>query len=425
MKITTNKINGSVILDHICTDKFKKARFSVTFSLPADIKYYAAGALLFPVSMRGTEEFADFASLCRRCDELYAADIADTASSRGGVLFRGLRAGMLDNKYAEDGVDILDGTMHVMSQIILAPVMSEKDIENEKLNAINRIKAQKNSAFRFAWQRFREIMMRDYPGTLSAETALNLLNALSKDDLEKYRQFMLEHANIEFFYCGEQSPESVTELIKKHFAPLLEKRDTFPLCGARFTSKEPKFIDETGNYSQSQLICGFSTDTIISDPDFYAAELANEIFGEGPVSKLFLNVREKKSLCYLCASDYNEIAGVLTVESGIDACDREKAQKEIFAQLSSLQRGNISDAELEAAKMAIYADCAEAEDHPEDHEEFSRLARVFGGPSTIDEYREGISKVKKDDIAAAARKWKLDTVYFLHGTQEEAEDERN
>ncbi|MBE6600281.1 MAG: insulinase family protein, partial [Ruminococcaceae bacterium] len=401
MKIITYKINESVILDHISTDKFKKARFSITFSLPADIKHYAAGALLFPVSMRATEEFPDFASLCRRCDELYAVDISDTASTRGGVSFRGLRAGMLDNKYAEDGVDILDGAMHIMSQIILAPVMSKKDIENEKLNAKNRIKAQKNSAFRFAWQRFREIMMKDYPGTLSAEDAISSIDALSKEGLEKYRRFMQEHANIEFFYCGEQSPERVTELIKKHFSPLLEKRKTLPLKPAKFTSKEPKYINEMGNYSQSQLICGFSSDTLISDPDFYAAELANEVFGEGPVSKLFLNLREKKSLCYLCASDYNEIAGVLTVESGIDARDREKAQKEIFAQLLSLQRGKISDAELEAAKMAIYADCAEAEDHPEDYEEFSRLARVFGGPSTIDEYREGISKVNKDDIAAA------------------------
>ena len=74
---------------------------------------------------------------------------------------------------------------------------------------------------------------------------------------------------------------------------------------------------------------------------------------------------------------------------------------------------------LEAAKQSIFSDCREAEDHPEDYEEFSRMARLFGGPSTIKEYRDGVAKVTKEQISRAAMKTQLDAVYFLRGELEE------
>ena len=52
------------------------------------------------------------------------------------------------------------------------------------------------------------------------------------------------------------------------------------------------------------------------------------------------------------------------------------------------------------------------------------MRHLFGGPSTIEEYRQGIMSVSREDIIAAAKKMTLDTVYFLKGTLGgEADDE--
>ena len=163
MELKTYNITPSVPLDYLGTDKFKKARFSVALSLPADSNNYSVGTLLFPTSMRGTESYENFAALCRRCDELYASDISDMASLRGGISMLGLRAQMLDNKYVSEkeraeGFDILDGVLGVMSEILFAPRLLDRHIENEKLNLINRIKAQVNDPFGFAMRRLREIV---------------------------------------------------------------------------------------------------------------------------------------------------------------------------------------------------------------------------------------------------------------------------
>ena len=46
------------------------------------------------------------------------------------------------------------------------------------------------------------------------------------------------------------------------------------------------------------------------------------------------------------------------------------------------------------------------------------MARVFGGPVDIEQYRRGIEAVKKEQISAVAQKAELDTVYFLRGELE-------
>ena len=70
---------------------------------------------------------------------------------------------------------------------------------------------------------------------------------------------------------------------------------------------------------------------------------------------------------------------MLTHGAGIDNDDRTAAVEEILRQLDEIRRGNITDAELEAARESIENDCRAAEDHPSDYEDFARIERLFGG----------------------------------------------
>lgn len=424
MELNTYKIRESVLLDHIRTDRFKKARFTVTFTLPADNENYAKAVLFLPTAMRATQKYPSFATLCRRCDELYAADIADMNSLRSGVCLVGLRAAMLGNEYINEddriaGFDVLDGVMEAMSQILLCPLLRDSDLETEKLNLINRINAQMNDPFTFGLRRLREIIMKDIQGVITADKAKEQAKKTDCRMLREFFETVLKRSKLEFFYCGSESAERVRALIEKHFSELLceKKRADIPKIPQR--QAQNIVVNESGAYGQSHLLMAFRSGTVLDDGDFYATELMNEIYGEGPISKLFLNVREKRSLCYFCGSGYDETNGIITVGCGINSRDREEAKAEILCQLDEIRKGNISDAELEAAKQSIFSDCREAEDHPEDYEEFSRMARLFGGPSTIKEYRDGVAKVTKEQISRAAMKTQLDAVYFLRGELEE------
>lgn len=70
--------------------------------------------------------------------------------------------------------------------------------------------------------------------------------------------------------------------------------------------------------------------------------MMNGVYGGSLTSKLFMNVREKMSLCYYASSGTERFKGVMVVSSGVDMDKYETARKEIMAQLEACRRGEIT-----------------------------------------------------------------------------------
>ena len=416
------KINDSVTLAHIKTEKFKKARLTVTFSTVADKEDSPKTSMLMPVSFLGTEKYPDFRSVCCRAEELYAADLSEMNTLCGCYQITGLCASMLNEEYIteadkENGFSVLEGVFEILSDIIKNPLMREKDTETEKANRINRIRSRQNEAFGYAKYRFLRAMLGDAPGGFPIGGEVSQVETYNSKILVEHHKKILESAPFEFFYCGTADAERIIELIEKYFGNIGGSRepvDYDPLLVAG----EAKKLEESGEYRQGNLLVGFRTATRLADKEYYATEVMNQIYGESPSSKLFMNVREKKSLCYFCGSHYDEEKGILVVGCGIDNSAYSEALSEILSQLEELKNGNITDDDILVAKESLESDCREAEDNPVDYENFGRVERLFGGPADIEEYRRGIMSVSREDIIAAAGRLTLDTVYFLKGDLE-------
>ena len=85
--------------------------------------------------------------------------------------------------------------------------------------------------------------------------------------------------------------------------------------------------------TQGKLGMGFAC----GSDDYAAALMGNTLFGGSSNSKLFLNVREKLSLCYYASSAYHRQKRLITVSSGIEFQNYQKAYDEIMAQLAAVQ----------------------------------------------------------------------------------------
>ena len=83
-----------------------------------------------------------------------------------------------------------------------------------------------------------------------------------------------------------------------------------------------KRIDEDMPVNQGKLVIGMRSGVTLHDPDYPAMLMFNEIFGGGVTSKLFMNVREKMSLCYYCSSSYTSVTGCMMVDSGVEPGER-------------------------------------------------------------------------------------------------------
>ena len=157
----------------------------------------------------------------------------------------------------------------------------------------------------------------------------------------------------------------------------------------------------------------------MEEPDIPALYVFNAVYGSGATSKLFMNVREKLSLCYYASSAVYLHKGIMLVSSGIEFDKLDAARDEILAQLDSVRRGEITDDELRSAKKSVASDLRAVQDSIGELEGFYLSQALDGldyGPAELAALAEDVTK---EDVQAIAESIECDLIYFLKGSGEE------
>ena len=144
-------------------------------------------------------------------------------------------------------------------------------------------------------------------------------------------------------------------------------------------------------------------------------QMLGVIFGGGMTSKLFQNVREKMSLCYSIDASYYGAKGILLVNAGIDFDKEAVTRQEILRQLEACRRGEISEAEMTAARQALLSSLRSVPDSPGSIENFTSTAALSGLIYSREGYMEALEQVTLADVVKCAKSVSLNTTYFLRG----------
>jgi predicted Zn-dependent peptidase len=172
--------------------------------------------------------------------------------------------------------------------------------------------------------------------------------------------------------------------------------------------------------SQAKLVLGMRTGEIKTQRQTRAARVFAALYGGTPFSKLFLNVREKLSLCYYCAARFDSATKLLYVDCGIEPANKEKAQAEILAQLKAIREGAFTDEELHETKLLMYNSLRSTRDSLSSIETWYLTRILRGQEESPEEDLAAIAEITREEVMEAAAKVTLDTVYFLTGEEEEA-----
>ena len=176
---------------------------------------------------------------------------------------------------------------------------------------------------------------------------------------------------------------------------------------------------------QGKLAIGYRTDITMGHPLASAMSLLNEIFGGSAASKLFLNVREKRSLCYHCSSSLDLYKGAIFVASGIRVENRAITEEAIRAEFEAMVRGDITKTEWEAAKRSREFACRQLSDHPASLCDFYMGRHLLGINETPEQRRAAFAAVTREQVAEAASHLREGAVFFLKGTLDDEEVEDN
>lgn len=423
-----NKINlsSSVSLSAIKTDKFKTGMIAFSLALPLSRELSAYNLLLSGVLRRGTASFPSMADLNKRLDELYASSVEIKTSRLGKNEVFIISAEMLDNAFVTDGTDVLEGVVHLISEVLLHPKLEdgsfpEKTLLHEKSNVCDAIKAEMNNPKLYAADRCAELMRRNDPEFPTLASLLDNVTAADSSTLFEHYKNLIEMTALNIFYIGSEDIVRVSEIIKKYFSSFNGKKPLLnPILPQKLIDKRD--VSEPFEVSQGKLCLGFRSNAVCSDDKYFAAVLFNEIFGGSPASKLFINVRERLGLCYYCSSSYDSYSGNITVSSGINVDTVEQTRAEILAQLDNMKKGNISDVELTAAKKSVSHWYRQIYDYPPDLFAFYSTRSMLGIDASPEDYLKKFDEVTREQIIDIAKEVELDTVFFLQGTLDSQDD---
>lgn len=421
--VQTMEIRPGVVLRHIQDSRFKQAAFSVQFLRPMTAQEAGLNALIPAVLLRGCEGYPDLQRITEKLDDLYGASVGTLVRRIGDYQSMGLYCGFIEDRFALRGDRILAPVLSFVRQLLLAPLVEDggfcrEFVESEKRNLISVIDSERSDKRAYAASQLLKIMCRaDSFGVprLGEKEPVQLIDHRSA--YEHY-QMLLRESPLELFYVGAASVETVAELLRPEFARL--QRDSKPLpAQTGFCNVPGQEAVEAQQVAQGKLCLGFVTPITSRDPRFAAMQVMNTIFGSGMTSKLFMQVREKLSLCYAIGSGYYGSKGILTVSAGIDSSQQEKAREAIFAQLEACKQGDISQDELLAAKESILSGLRAVYDSPGAMESFFSTAAISGLDRTPETYAAQIRAVRAEDVVEAAKTVCFHSAFFLKGEDHE------
>ena len=431
MEYTRNELMPGVFLTHLRSDKFKTACMSVNLLTQLQRETAAMNALIPQVLRRGTSRYSDMEQLSRRMDELYGTAIEPTIRRIGEIQCLGFFASFPEGEYLPGGEKLLSEAAALMAELLLSPatrggLLLPDYVESEKEKLLDLIRSRVNEKRGYALSRCIEEMCCYEDFAVSRFGSETEAENIHYKKLTKHYRHLLQSCPVELFYCGKAPYKQVKSVLKDVFSAMPRGEIDYDIgTDVRMNAVEDhiRYVEEEMDVGQAKLVMGFRMGECMDEPDIPAIYVFNAVFGSGANSKLFMNVREKLSLCYYASSAVLIKKGLMLVSSGIEFEKYEEAKNEILAQLDAVRTGNITPEELETAKRSVSSELRSAMDSQGELEGFWLSQAMEGLDYGPMELAELIEDVTKEDVMAIANSIELDLIYFLKGTDTEETDD--
>lgn len=405
----------------IATEKYKTNTFVWRMKAPLTKEDVTKRALLPHVLQSSSAKHTSTTALRSYLDELYGATLYVDLAKKGEYHVMSVTIEIANEKFLSDPAPLLKKGFELLSEILTNPNASgnsfdQDTVEKEKRVLKSRIQSVFDDKMRYSNVRLLEEMCKDEPYALQVNGEASDVDAITPENLYEYYQKAFSEDEMDLYVIGDVKEEEVKQLAGQllKFENRTPKKIQTEKSAPRSNVNEVK---EEQDVKQGKLNIGYRTNIVYGDPDYFALQVFNGVFGGFSHSKLFINVREKASLAYYAASRLESHKGLMLVMSGIDLKNYDQAVGIIHEQMDAMKKGDFTDQELEQTKAVIQNQIMETVDTARGLTEILYHNVVADTTISLDTWMNEMNKVTKEEITAVAEKIQLDTIYFLTGTE--------
>lgn len=417
--VVTNGVDGLFVKNN----RFNTTLVSFNFYLPLSSEEMSVNALLPYVLTSCSDKYKTYTELNMALNMLYGAGLSTSVSKIGDAQLLKIAISVINDEYSLDGEKVIQKATELLMDLIFEPktvdgAFCQEDVVREKRKAHEHILGEINDKRLYSRKKLISEMFEGTPYAGSIYGTTELLEKVDGKQLYKAWKNVLSNAYVRVQLIGKELPTGFFEGVAKRFSGYNRTQTNDYKASTRLQKRDDaKRVIERLDVAQGKLVMGFSSDTWGNDA--YALTVATDIFGGGTYSGLFTTVREKLSLCYYCSASANKNKGYIMVDSGVEFANAKRAEEEILNQLSLVQNGKFDESVLISSKKNILNSLNSSYDSLGALDGWY-CSNIFNDEiKTPEEVGEIINSLTVEEIIAAAKGIKLNTVFMLLGREGE------
>ena len=278
-----------------------------------------------------------------------AQEISEVIDSIGGVMNAGTDR-ELTVYYAKVGAPHFSIAADVLTDMLRDPLMLGEELEKERKVVIEELASIEDSPAQIVDVLLDATMWPDQPLGRDVAGTPESVTSLTRDGTVAYLRRQYVPNNMVVSVAGAVEHAQVVEEIDRALGswergvpsswfPAVNGQDA-PRVAVQYKRTEQAHIEMAVHALSSQ------------HPDRFALDLISVILGEGMSSRLFVELREQRALCYdvhSYASHYLD-AGSFAVYAGVDPKKTVEATQALVEELAKVRADGVTDEELHKAK---------------------------------------------------------------------------
>ncbi len=292
----------------------------------------------------------------------------------------------------------------VLSDMLLKATFPQHEIEKERGVIIEEYRMYQDTPMYQAGWDFETLMFGDQPlgwDTIGTEEVIRSVNQI---DFQSHKHRFYTPDNTVVVFAGNITAKHAFELGEKFFGELdgSKQREFIKVESLPHTRIA---VTEKGT-EQAHLVYGVAGVPAESDLHF-AQKLLSIILGGSMSSRMFLNVREARGLCYYISTstDSYKDAGILSTRAGVDSSRLEEAITAIGKEYDAVQTKGITVEELNRAKSYLKGKVTLSMEDSEERAHFiGKQFLMYKDIRDLDQYFKEVDAVTLEDINTLAAK---------------------
>lgn len=239
----------------------------------------------------------------------------------------------------------------LFSESLLDPTFPGEELEKKRIETLGALKQQKDQLSQATFLLFLEAQYGGHPYGRNPLGTENSVRAMTPADLKEYYERWADPRNMVIAISGDIDAGEALAAVRKAFGEMPPRPGYAPLGALPVPSHDGiRRVEERRDKQQAHFVIGYPG-ARFTDPDRYALDvLGSALAGMG--GRLFVNLRDKKSLAYSVTSFSSEQVdpGFFAFYMGTSADKLDGAIADTLVEISDVKKGGVTPEEFERAK---------------------------------------------------------------------------